>query len=151
MHNLAEIHSYAHDTRKARVEQNNAAQKKACSIPSFVWEEVILRIGSQWVDFVSETYKDHEGFDDEGPKITFRPNYITNQDVLDLRAASVVHRSWTSLAQRQLGRVLILHDLSDAELISALRSPLYGSWTQVIGIKGSRRKTIKPWTGGKTP
>ncbi len=137
LHNLTEIHSYAHNARKAQIEERNAlaAQKQACSVPSFVWEEVILHIGSQWVDFVSESFEDHADFG--GPKRTFEGGYNRNQEMLALRAASVVHRSWTSPAQRQLGRVLLLHDLNDAALTSALRSPLYGNWTQIITIKGS--------------
>ncbi len=90
------------------------------------------------MDFASELFGDLAEFDDdEVPKRAFEGGYNRHQDMLDLRTASVVHRSWTSLAQRQLGRVLILHDLNNAVLTSALRSPLYGNWTQFIAIKGS--------------
>ncbi len=142
LHNLAEIHSYAHNVRQARMEERNTAQRQACTaVPFFVWKEVILRIGSQWVDFVSKWYEHHADFDDdEGPKRTFEDGYKKNQDMLDLRTASVVHRSWTGPAQTQLGRVLLLHDLNNAVLTSVLRSPLYGNWTQFIAIKGSSDK-----------
>lgn len=152
LHELTEIHSYAHSFRKRRMEEKNGSPTGGSTIPCFVWEEVIILIGSQWMGFVSdlldETSVGHGEFDGKA-RHAFERFDLLNQGAIDLRNASLVHRSWTGAAQRQLGRVLILRDLSDLELSSALASPLYGNWTQVFALRGSTRLKQAILVGGR--
>ncbi len=66
VHNLGDIHSYAHTFRKSRMAATMVAPKSVRAIPFLVWDEVLLRIGSQWVDFVSKLYDDAAGGDGGG-------------------------------------------------------------------------------------
>ncbi len=148
LHSVADIHSYSCTFRKAignSVFEDSSLQ----TIPMFVWEEVLVRIGSQWVAHV------HKLCDDAVQEVNaigwerdiFERILVDHQSTIDLRCASLVHRSWTRPAQRQLGRVLVLHDEKESTLASAIRSNLYGTWTQVLAINGSTAiiNTGDPW------
>lgn len=70
-----------------------------------------------------------------------RMTLVETPQVLDIQAGTVfgsmslVHRSWTSLAQKQLGRILYIN--SDAWYDNVLRIPypaLFGPWTNIAFI-----------------
>lgn len=105
LHSVIDVHSFASDYRKdvVTISSNDTS---STTVPAFVWEEVILRIGAQWVAHASRifdeaTYENLRAYGDDVFDVIKRPH----QSIVDLRCASLVHRSWTRPAQRQLGRV----------------------------------------------
>ncbi len=90
LHSVADIHSYSCTFRKAignSVFEDSSLQ----TIPMFVWEEVLVRIGSQWVAFV------HKLCDDAVQEVNaigwerdiFERILVDHQSTIDLRCASM--------------------------------------------------------------
>ncbi len=147
---VTDIHSYACNYRK---EIGNTISKDSSlsTIPPFVWQEVLLHIGAEYVAHACKLCDDavHEaiGWNDG----IFELESMCLESILDLRCASLVHRSWTGPAQRQLGRVLVLHNVNESTLTSAIRSTLYGNWTQILAMSGTGSiKDDNRWEGMDT-
>ncbi|KLO07464.1 hypothetical protein SCHPADRAFT_909463 [Schizopora paradoxa] len=136
LHSVADVQSYASNYRK-QISNSIADNMQSQKIPSFVWEEVIRHIGAQWVAYATRVFGKsiHE-------KSFWRDDLFHfliqgHQSLFDLRNASLVHKSWTRLAQRQIGRVLILKGADESTLSASIHSSLYGDWTQILALNGS--------------
>ncbi|KLO08702.1 hypothetical protein SCHPADRAFT_931652 [Schizopora paradoxa] len=134
LHSVADIHSFASSYRKEK-DNHTPRQSFPMQIPIFVWEEVMVHIGDQWVAYALKLCDDAAQYKTSWDNNIFAAPY--SHQLSDLYNASLVHPSWTRPAQRQMGRVLVLHKTNEDTLNAAIKSGLYGNWTQILAMKGS--------------
>ncbi|KLO08700.1 hypothetical protein SCHPADRAFT_1000780 [Schizopora paradoxa] len=134
LHSVADIHSLASSYRK-ETDNYTPKQFSPMQIPIFVWEEVMVHIGDQWVAYALKLCDDAAQYSTIWDNNIFAAPY--SYQLSDLCNASIVHPSWTRPAQRQMGRVLVLHETNERTLDAAIKCGLYGNWTEILALKGS--------------
>ncbi|KLO07466.1 hypothetical protein SCHPADRAFT_648658 [Schizopora paradoxa] len=134
LHSVADIHSFASSCRK-ETDNHSPRQSSPMKIPIFVWEEMMIHIGDQWVAYALKLCMDAVQNKSSWDSNIFAAPY--SHQLFDLYNVSLVHASWTRPAQRQMGRVLVLHKTNEDTLNAAIKSGLYGNWTQILAVKGS--------------
>ncbi len=57
-----------------------------------------------------------------------------------LENLSLVHRSWTPIAQRCLGQILVLFDVDERNATAASSASIFGTWTREVYLTVTSRK-----------
>ncbi|KLO06760.1 hypothetical protein SCHPADRAFT_679546 [Schizopora paradoxa] len=73
---------------------------------------------------------------DENRAQRFRAGFPDHEGGI-LKVLSLVHSSWTPLARRAIGRILVLSDINDKVAKAAVSAPMFGYWTREISMSFS--------------